>query len=169
METLARFGHSCGRPFLVDAQRRDNPDYVFDDLIDIIPGNVSAFGALDPLEVTVSDEDGGPVKGANVVLTSIVDGAYQETVTGPDGKALLPMVPHSHYRVEAEFETSSAGMSYVHDGDGTVSLVLQEGKGPGGVLSGGPGALAVIIFLMVVITVVAVLYITRMRRGDKGR
>jgi len=169
METLARYGHSCGRPFLVEDQKRDNPDYVFDDLIDILPGNISSFGAFDPLEVKVQNDKGNPVMGARVILTSRVDGGSFEVVSGADGKALMPLLPCSHYTAEGKSGSMYASMSYIHDGEGSIELVLKEQEGQGGLLSGGSGALVVILLLIIAISIAVVLVRAKRRKGQVHR
>ncbi len=93
MEAWARFGHSCGTPFIVSDHARESPDYAFDDLVDIIPQPYAAFSPLTMLEVLVRDSGGDPITGASVTIRSEVDNSTFELVTDKSGKASFEYFP----------------------------------------------------------------------------
>lgn len=100
-ETWARFGHTCGQPFIVSDHREEHPEYSFDDLVDIIPGDWCTFGPLEQVTVSVLRENGEPVEGAKVEMISLVDGWSVNGTTDPSGVARLPAVMHSRYEIVA--------------------------------------------------------------------
>ncbi|MFO8051315.1 MAG: C45 family autoproteolytic acyltransferase/hydrolase [Thermoplasmatota archaeon] len=163
MEAWARFGHSCGQPFLVADQKRDNPDYAFDDLVDIIPEPFAAFSPYSTLEVKVTGPDGEPVPGALVHLTSTQDGYDFELDTDARGVALFEYLPRSEYWLNGTKDSMEGSMVHVQGDDSTAELALEEKEGQG-LLSGSTSRNLLILAVIAVGAVVLVLLV-RARRG----
>jgi hypothetical protein len=138
LEVLARYGHSCGTPFIAAEHAAAHPDYAFDDLHDIIPGKVSAFGAFSEVRVDVVDRQGRPVPAATVNLTSNVDGSSFEVVTDGSGSIDIPYTPASFYTIRAEKGSESGSVELVVSEDGSVSVPIGSDDGAG--LMGGFGS-----------------------------
>ena len=128
MQVWARFGHSCGRQFLVEEQRAAHPDYAFDDLRDMIPGPWATFGAFNQLQVSVLDRNGIPIPGARVRLTDRYDG-NQTNLSLQDGRTLLPYFPAGEYLVSASAQGMAASRVEVINGSASVEFVLRGDRG----------------------------------------
>ena len=148
MELWARFGHSCGRPFLVEDQRRDNPEYVFDDLVDIIPQPYASFSSMEGLIVRVKDGSGDPVQNAEVVLRSTVDGAEFIGVTGTGGEVTFEFLPFSEYSVSGRSGGLSGSIIAEHDEEEEIELVLKDNGSGGGSGVLGPGTVLVLVLII---------------------
>lgn len=145
-ETWARFGHSCGRPFSVSDLEEEHPEYAFDDLVDIIPQPWSTFGPVDPVEVTVEDDEGEKIPNADVELISCEDGWSLNGTTDESGVLTLPYVMHSEYRIAAEAEGLSGEVRGVVDGEASFKVVI--GRSEEGGKSFRAGAVSVIGLLV---------------------
>jgi len=169
METWARFGHSCGQPFIVSDHAREHPEYAFDDLIDIIPRPFASFGALSDLRLQVMGPGGRPVGGARVTLTSTVDGDSREVNTGSDGRALLERLPHSEYDIDVETSTLAGSAVLVHNGDSELTLEVYEVDGEGGLFGvGGFPPLVVVLAVLVVLLIPIIKFRKRLSSTLKG-
>ena len=165
-ETWARFGHTCGQPFIVSDHKEEHPEYAFDDLVDIIPGPWCTFGPLETVSITVEQEGGKEVGGAAVKLTSLEDGWTVNGTTGENGLLVLPDVMHSKYEITAtsgSFEGTCIG---VVDGSSQFVVVMSEkDEGKGGFLSGNRGVFVLILLLLIVVA--AVMMILKKRKKEK--
>jgi hypothetical protein len=140
LETLARYGHSCGTPFIAADHAAANPDYAFDDLHDIIPGRVSSYGAFSKVSVLITDDDGDPISGATVNFTSLVDGSSFELVTDDSGSVLVEYTPSSLYAIRAEKGSASADMEIAISDDEDITMsISSSGKGFIGGIGTGAG------------------------------
>jgi hypothetical protein len=128
MQVWARFGHSCGRPFLVEDQQALHPDYAFDDLLDMIAGPWATFGPFNQLQVAVLDQNGLPIPGARVRLTDIYDGNRTD-IRLPDGRALLPYFPAGEYMVTASADGRTATRLELINGSASIEMVLRGADG----------------------------------------
>ncbi|MEA3559333.1 MAG: C45 family autoproteolytic acyltransferase/hydrolase [Candidatus Thermoplasmatota archaeon] len=160
MEAWARFGHSCGQPFLVEDQKRDNPDYAFDDLVDIIPKPFATFSPFSTMEITIRTSGGEPVPEAVVNLTSTIDGTTFEMMTGPDGVALFEWLPRSEYTINGTSGDMKGSMIHVQDADSSIELVV-KGQTGSGILSGGASGIIVFLAIAVVVTVAVMVFVRR--------
>jgi hypothetical protein len=102
METWARFGHSCGDPFIVDDHKKEHPEYAFSDLVDIIPQRWATFGAFAKVKVLVLDESGDSVSNANITFENCLDGTTYYGETDQSGSVYFPYMPQSLYNVTAK-------------------------------------------------------------------
>ena len=157
-ETWARFGHSCGQPFIVEDHRREHPEYAFDDLVDIIPQPYVTFGPLSPLRITVVDRDGTPIAGAAVELVSNEDGSRINLTADGNGVAHSDHIQHSDYTISGKGSNLEGDIRYVHNGDGTVELTLREKEQVGGIFSSGTSAPVLIFLLLAVIGTALILW-----------
>jgi len=149
-ETWARFGHTCGQPFIVSDHRKEHPEYSFDDLVDIIPQDWCTFGPVEPVTITVQRENGDPVEGATVELVSLEDGWSVNGTTDSNGVARIPCVMHSRYGIMATSGELMGDETGVVEGEShftvTVSIPPDGGEG---LLSGSSGwyVLGVVVVL----------------------
>jgi hypothetical protein len=162
MEIWARFGHSCGQPFLVEDHAREHPEYAFDDLVDIIPRPYASFGPFSNMEVKVMDKSGDPVAGAAVNITSNIDGASFELLTNAGGTATFEYIPHSDYRVNASKGDSEGSIRWEQKEDSSFDLVIKEGS-PRSVLSGSGSVAFIVIVFIACIGIGTYLYLRRRR------
>ncbi|MFW3146200.1 MAG: C45 family autoproteolytic acyltransferase/hydrolase [Thermoplasmatota archaeon] len=164
MELWARFGHSCGQPFLVEDQRRENPDYAFDDLVDIIPKPYASFAPFSTLKVTVTDEGDQPVPNTLVNLTSTVDGTSFELMTDGTGVALFEFLPRSEYNITGTKDNMKGSACYVQKEDSETTLVLEK-IDEKGLFEGGAPVMLIVIVIAAVLGLAALVIIRR--RGHK--
>jgi hypothetical protein len=125
MQVWARFGHSCGRSFLVEEQQVLHPDYAFDDLRDMIAGPWSTFGAFHQLQISVIDQNGLPIQDVDVRLRDRYDG-NQTNITLEDGRILVPYFPAGEYEVWASGNGRRATMLLVVNGSASLDIVLRS-------------------------------------------
>ena len=126
METLARFGHSCGQPFIVDDHRKEYPEYSFSDLVDIIPDRWAAFGSFAAVKVLVLDENNNPVQEANVTFTSCLDETTYYATTDQGGYAYFPYLPQSRYNVTAKCNGAEDLKQVVISSDMNFQMTLKK-------------------------------------------
>jgi hypothetical protein len=165
MEAWARFGHSCGQPFIVADHASEHPEYAFDDLEDIIPKPYAAFSPLTDLDVVVRDDRGDAVTNARVSIRSVIDNSTFELSTDGSGTACFEFLPCSEYSLSAEKGDLEGEYRFIHREDGQVELVLSSNEGSGGLLGGGRGMLAIILILAVAGSVGVVYY----RKANKSK
>ncbi|MBN1540028.1 MAG: hypothetical protein JW939_07775, partial [Candidatus Thermoplasmatota archaeon] len=149
MEIWARFGHSCGQPFIVADHASEHPEYAFDDLVDIIPKPYASFGPFSNMEVKVVDVSGEPVPGALVNVTSNIDGSAFELMTDGTGKALFEFIPHSDYTISCVKGGSEGTLRWDQKEDSTIEVEISSAAGSG-VLSGSGKLLAALVFFAAV-------------------
>jgi hypothetical protein len=128
MQVWARFGHSCGRPFLVEDQHALHPDYAFDDLRDMIAGPWATFGPFNQLQVAVLDQNGLPIPGARVRITDRYDGTLTDLRLS-DGRALVPYFPAGEYIVTASADGRTATRLELINGSASIEIVLRGADG----------------------------------------
>jgi len=128
MQVWARFGHSCGRPFLVEDQQALHPDYAFDDLRDMIAGPWATFGPFNQLQVAVLDQNGLPIPGARVRITDRYDGNLTDLRLS-DGRALVPYFPAGEYIVTASADGRTATRLELINGSASIEIVLRGADG----------------------------------------
>ena len=143
MQVWARFGHSCGRSFLVEEQQALHPDYAFDDLRDMIAGPWATFGAFHQLQISVMDQNGLPIQDAELRLRDRYDG-NQTNITLEDGRILVPYFPAGEYEVSASGNGRKATMLLVVNGSASLDIVLRGGGSPDAVPAMQAGAVAVV-------------------------
>lgn len=160
METWARFGHSCGQPFIVEDHRREHPEYAFDDLVDIIPKPYASFSAFSTMEVKVVDGSGDPVPNAKVEVTSAIDGTSFELVSGSDGITLFEYLPRSDYYVNGTKDDMTGNMRFDQADDSSIELELSAGSASSFLSASS----STFIMLMVLVGLAAVGVIIYMRR-----
>lgn len=160
MQVWGRFGHSCGRPFLVEEQAALHPDYAFDDLRDMIAGPWATFGALHPLQLSVLDQNGLPILGAKVRFRDIFDG-NQTNLTLEEGRVLLPYFPAGVYDVSVRGDGRSASVRAVINGSSSLDIVLRGGPEDHSISTLQGAAVG-----MLAATVVAAIYFWRKRRSS---
>ncbi|MGA1866444.1 MAG: C45 family autoproteolytic acyltransferase/hydrolase [Thermoplasmatota archaeon] len=163
MEIWARFGHSCGQPFIVEDHASEHPEYAFDDLVDIIPKPYASFGPFSNMEVKVVDGSGEPVPGALVNVTSNIDGSTFELITDGSGKALFEFIPHSDYNISCVKGGSEGILRWDQKEDSTIEVVIASAA-EGGVLSGS-GKVIVALVLITAIGTGVLLFLRK--RGTK--
>jgi hypothetical protein len=164
MEIWARFGHSCGQPFIVADHVREHPEYAFDDLIDIIPRPYASFSAFSRMEVNVVNEDGGPVPNAIVNITSNIDGSTFELPVDGGGKALFEMLPRSEYTIRAESGNRDGYIVWNQKEDSSLEVVL--GSSPDSITL-GRSTMVVGLLIVIIGLVAAAVFIAIRRRGTK--
>ncbi|MGA1873870.1 MAG: C45 family autoproteolytic acyltransferase/hydrolase [Thermoplasmatota archaeon] len=164
MEIWARFGHSCGQPFIVSDHAREHPEYAFDDLIDIIPKPYATFAPFSNMVVKVTDRNGDPVPGAIVSVTSNMDRFSFELSTDTGGSASFEFIPHSDYNITASKGESEGFIRWEQNADSTVELSLREPASKGLLSSAG----GTIVFILVVIAAAAAgIFVYLRRKGGK--
>ncbi len=126
METWARFGHSCGSPFIVEDHKEKNPDYAFPDLVDIIPQRWATFGAFAKVNVLVKDKDGRTVEGANVTFKNCLDDTIYSAETDQTGTVVFPYLPQSEYNVTAKNGEKEVKERIEISSDLSFELILKE-------------------------------------------
>ncbi len=126
METWARFGHSCGQPFMVDDHRNKHPEYAFPDLVDIIPEKWATYSAFAKVSVQVMDKSDKMVSGANVTFTSSLDGSTYSTTTDKTGTAYFPYLPQSRYNVTAQHDGAKGYQMVVVSSDMDLAMKLER-------------------------------------------
>jgi hypothetical protein len=131
METWARFGHSCGEPFLVDAHKAEHPEYAFSDLVDIIPQRWAVFGAFAKVKVLVLDESGDSVSNANVTFENCLDGTTYYGETDQSGSVYFPYMPQSLYNVSAKNGEKEVVKQIEISSDINFELILKEPESKG--------------------------------------
>ncbi len=68
------------------------------------PAAMKAQNLVSDITGTVSDDDGQPIPGANVLLLNPVDSAYiTGTTTDTEGKFLIPKIAYGHYLLKISF------------------------------------------------------------------
>ncbi|MEM2869437.1 MAG: C45 family peptidase [Thermoplasmata archaeon] len=134
MQVWARYGHSCGQPFYKELHAAEHPDYAFDDLEDMIAGPWSTFGALNPLELSVLDSSGQPVRGSRVRAEDVYDGntTWFEL---PEGRLLIERFMTGVYNFTAEKGGLKVRERFEVSGPRSVELFLRE-SGSGSVAGG---------------------------------
>jgi hypothetical protein len=163
MEIWARFGHSCGEPFLVDVHAQEHPEYAFDDLIDIIPKPYASFGPFSNMEVKVVDTGGDPIAGAVVNITSAIDGASFELLTDAGGIAFFEYLPHSDYSVNGTKDESTGSLRYEQKEDSQIEVVLKRPTSKS-VLSGGGGIAIIMIVIAACACIGVYIYLRRKKQ-----
>ncbi|MCD6382918.1 MAG: carboxypeptidase regulatory-like domain-containing protein [Thermoplasmata archaeon] len=126
METWARYGHSCGQPFLVEEHRREHPEYAFDDLIDMIPQPWTTFGVFERLTVEVRDSSGMPVDGAEVHLHSTLTNLTYRFMTDVGGRGYLPYIQTGEYTLEVKSSEGEYRDKIVVDRPTHLTISLHE-------------------------------------------
>jgi hypothetical protein len=126
METWARFGHSCGQPFIVEDHKKEHPEYAFSDLRDIIPQPWATYSAFAKVKVVVLDGDNNPVAKANVTFISCLDGSSYSTDTDESGNAYFPYLPRSRYNVTANADEGEVREEIIISQDMDFELVLKK-------------------------------------------
>lgn len=165
MEVWARFGHSCGEPFIVSDHAEKNPEYAFDDLIDIIPKPYAAFSPLTTLDVVVRDGDGDPITGADVRIKSEVDNSTFELMTDSSGTVSFEYLPCSEYSLTAEKGDQRGEHRFIHSEDGRVEIVVSTVSEKDSVFGGG-FSIAALVALGVVISSAGIVYY---RKANKSK
>ncbi|MBN1390204.1 MAG: hypothetical protein JXA22_06140 [Candidatus Thermoplasmatota archaeon] len=161
MEIWARFGHSCGQPFIVADHASEHPEYAFDDLVDIIPRPYASFGPFSTMEVMAVDGGGEPVQGALVNVTSNIDGASFELMTDGSGRALFEYIPHSDYNISVKKDDGEGNLRWVQREDSSIEVIVRSAN-PGGILAGGGG---VVVLVLIVLAVIGVVVFVLLRRS----
>ena len=100
-ETWARYGHSCGEDFIAADHAKNNPDYAYPNLRDMIAQPWTTFGFLEPITITVLDKNGEPVEGAQIAFENCADGYLHEGITGPGGMYHHPYFQTGTYNITA--------------------------------------------------------------------
>jgi hypothetical protein len=126
MEVWARFGHSCGQPFIVEDHKKENPNYAFSDLVDIIPERWATFSVFAKVSVLVLDEDKNPVSDANVTFTSCLDDTTYSTSTDSSGRAYFPFLPQSRYNLTAKIDGAEGHQEVIINSDMDLEIKLQK-------------------------------------------
>ena len=162
-ETWARFGHTCGQPFIVSDHKKEHPEYSFDDLVDIIPEPWCTFGPIETVRITVEKEGGKEVGGAAVKMTSCEDGWTVNGTTNENGLLVLPAVMHSKYEITADSGNLKGTIVGVVDGESQFIVIMSEkNEGKGSLLSGNQGIFIFLLLLFIVVT--AVLMVLKKRK-----
>jgi len=162
MEIWARFGHSCGQPFLVDVHAREHPEYAFDDLVDIIPRPYASFSPFSRMEVLAVDEEGEPVPDAVLNITSNIDGYSFELVVGPGGSAVFEMIPRSEYTITGTKGDMTGRVVWDQKEDSTAVVVMSST--PGSFSLGSSTVLIGVLILVFGIIAAAMFLALRHRR-----
>lgn len=131
METWARYGHSCGQPFMVEDHKQQYPEYAFPDLWDIIPQRWATYSVFAKVEVLVLDEDKNPVPEANVTFISCLDETSYSTETDQAGNAYFPYLPQSRYNVTATSNSGEVKQEIIINQDMSFELVVIKQKDQG--------------------------------------
>lgn len=88
------------------------------------PGGTPTYGQLVPLKVTLTDLRGAPVRAAEVVLETTVDGVTwvpaQSTMTDPQGQATFSVKPTALTR----YRVVSTPMDEVYGGSGSATVTV---------------------------------------------
>lgn len=126
METWARFGHSCGEPFMADDHAQKNPDYAFSDLIDMIAEPWSTYSAFAKVSVRVLNENNKPVSGANVTFTSCLDGSFYSTETDSSGDAYFTYLPQSRYNLTAKSNGAEVLEEVIINSDMDIEIKIEK-------------------------------------------
>lgn len=161
-ETWARFGHSCGQAFKVEDLRKEHPEYCFDDLWDVIPGEWCTFGPVEPVEVAVEDRNGNPVRGAEVQLCSKLDGWKLNGTTDENGIIQFPWVMHSKYYINGTDGTLEGSLLAPVDGPEKFTLTLLKTANEG---DDGVFGFAELVWAFVILGGVAAILLVLMNRN----
>ncbi|MGA1847708.1 MAG: C45 family autoproteolytic acyltransferase/hydrolase [Thermoplasmatota archaeon] len=164
MEIWARFGHSCGQPFIVADHSREHPEYAFDDLRDIIPRPYASFSPFSMMEVNVVTEDGDPVPNAAVNITSNIDGSTFELAADGGGKALFEMLPRSEYTIRAENGDMEGYIVWNQKEDSSPVVVLSSSSDS---ITLGRSTVVLGILIAVIGVIIAAVFLAVRRRGTK--
>jgi len=148
MQVWARFGHSCGEPYIVEEHAAAHPNQITPDLSDMIAGPWATFGAFYPLQVTVMDENGVKVSNARVVAQDVYDGT-QTILNVTGGMAFIDYFPAGRYIFTARSGNSEARALISISGPDSVDIILR-GKGPGSQITGIQGAAVVAVAAVMV-------------------
>ncbi len=164
MEIWARFGHSCGEPFIVEDHAREHPEYAFDDLVDIIPRPYASFAPFSNMDVKVIDGKGEPVPGAAVNITSEIDGSTFELVTDGGGTASFEYIPRSDYTINATYDRMEGTLRWEQKEDSQIDVTLKGTSSKSGLSEGG----ATIFIIIIVIAFIGVgVYLYIRKKGSK--
>jgi len=150
METWARYGHSCGQPFLKEVHAKEHPEYAFPDLIDMIARPWTTFGAVDRFSVTVVGSEGEPLEGMEVVLKSLYTNLTYHMLTGSGGRAHHPAVQRGEYILEVEGPCGVHREFITVEGETHLTVRIsspEEGRLPGRILPWVAALLLVIVSL----------------------
>lgn len=164
MQVWARFGHSCGEPYIVADHLAAHPDMAMPDLEDMIAGPWATFGAFNPLQLTVVDRNGARAATARVWAQDACDGTRAE-INITDGRGFVPYFPNGRYLFTARSGGSGAAALVEIDGPSSVDLVL---SGPGGAppLSGAQAA--ALVAALSAVTVAWAVWRRRAGRTSRG-
>jgi len=126
MQVWARFGHSCGEPYIVEEHAAAHSNQITPDLSDMIAGPWATFGAFNPLQVSVMDENGAKVGSARVVAQDAYDGT-RTIINVTDGKALVDFFPTGRYIFTARSGGAEARAVVTVSGPSSVDIILNGG------------------------------------------
>jgi hypothetical protein len=164
MQVWARFGHSWGEPYIVEDHAALHPNQITPDLQDMIAGPWATFGAFNPLQVTVLDENGAKVGDARVVAQDAYDGTRTViNVTG--GTALVDFFPTGRYIFTARSGGAQVRSVVSVSGPASVDLVL-HGEGRPAPVAGAQAAAAAVVAAVVL---AAVAWRRKGSRAKSGR
>ena len=166
MQVWARFGHSCGEPYIVEEHAALHPNQITPDLQDMIAGPWATFGALNPLQVTVVDHNGVKVDSAVVVAQDEYDGT-RTAINITDGKALVDYFPAGRYTFTARSGNAAAKVRVAISGPSSVDLVVHEGGQPMPAVAMQGAVLVVAVALVAAVAVLV--WRGRNRKAQAGR
>jgi hypothetical protein len=129
MQVWARFGHSCGEPYLVEEHAALHPTQITPDLQDMIAGPWATFGAFNPLQVTVLDQNGAKVGDARVVAQDAYDGT-RTVINVTAGTALVDFFPTGRYIFTARSGGAEQRAGVTVSGPASVDIILPGGGHP---------------------------------------